>query len=74
MNFHKFTIKAQEALQNAQEIAARNNHGEFKAIHLLAALLMDDQSLVKPVIIKAGINLVALSERIEEAGWLFNFG
>ena len=35
-----FTIKAQEALQNAQEIASRESHGEFKAIHLLAALIM----------------------------------
>ena len=41
-NFHRFTIKAQEALQNAQEIAAKKNHGELKVIHLLAALLDED--------------------------------
>ncbi|PIP92302.1 type VI secretion system ATPase TssH, partial [Candidatus Wolfebacteria bacterium CG18_big_fil_WC_8_21_14_2_50_39_7] len=56
-----------EALQNAQEIAARHNHGEFKAIHLLAALLMDESSLVRPVLLKAGINLEILSKRIDEA-------
>ena len=67
MNFQRFTIKAQEALQNAQEIAARHNHGEFKAIHLLAALLMDESSLVRPVLLKAGINLEILSKRIDEA-------
>jgi len=32
-NFHRFTIKAQEALQNAQEIAAKKNHGELRVIH-----------------------------------------
>jgi ATP-dependent Clp protease ATP-binding subunit ClpA len=41
-SFHRFTIKAQEALQNAQEIAAKKNHGELKGIHLLAALLEDE--------------------------------
>ena len=66
MNFQRFTIKAQEALQNAQEIAAKENHGEFKAIHLLAALLMDESSLVRPVLLKAGVNLEILSKRIDE--------
>ncbi len=67
MNYQKFTIKAQEALQNAQEIAAKENHGEFKAIHLLASLIMDDGSLVRPILMRAGVNLEALSRRIEEA-------
>lgn len=66
MNLHRFTIKAQEALQNAQELAAKENHGEFKAIHLLAALLMDSQSLVKPIIVKSGINVDVLGQRIKE--------
>ncbi|MBN2197940.1 AAA family ATPase [Candidatus Wolfebacteria bacterium] len=66
MNFQKFTIKAQEALQNAQEMAARYNHGEFKTIHLLASLIMDESSLVKPILLKAGVNLETLSQKIEE--------
>jgi ATP-dependent Clp protease ATP-binding subunit ClpB len=66
MNLHRFTIKAQEALQNAQEIAARENHGEFKTIHLLAALIADESSLIRPVLVKAGVNLDALSQRIDE--------
>ncbi|PIZ48125.1 type VI secretion system ATPase TssH, partial [Candidatus Woesebacteria bacterium CG_4_10_14_0_2_um_filter_39_14] len=66
MNFQRFTIKAQEALQNAQEIAARHNHGEFKAIHLLAALILDEGSLVRPMLLKAGVNLEILSQRIDE--------
>jgi len=67
MNYQKFTIKAQEALQNAQEIAAKENHGEFKAVHLLASLIMDDSSLVRPILMRAGVNLEALSHRLEEA-------
>ena len=64
-NFHRFTIKAQEALQNAQEIAAKKNHGELKGLHLLAALLEDEQSLVVPVLERSGVNLEKLDEQIE---------
>jgi len=64
-NFHRFTIKAQEALQNAQEIAAKKNHGELKSLHLLAALLEDEQSLVIPVLERSGVNLESLDEQIE---------
>ena len=66
MNFNRFTIKAQEAIQNAQEIAGRRNHGEFKIIHLLAALVLDEQSLVRPLLYKAGINTESLSRKIDE--------
>ncbi len=65
-HFNRFTIKAQEALQNAQELAAQKNHGEFKALHLLQALLSDDQSLVRPLLLRLGVNLAALDQQIEE--------
>ncbi|RJP44174.1 ATP-dependent chaperone ClpB [Candidatus Parcubacteria bacterium] len=64
-NFHRFTIKAQEALQSAQELAAKKNHGELKPLHLLAALLEDQQSLVGPVLTRSGVNLEKLSQQIE---------
>lgn len=64
-SFHRFTIKAQEALQNAQDLASQRNHGEFKAIHLLSALLSDSQSLTQPLLLKAGINLDILNNEIE---------
>ncbi|MBI5079265.1 AAA family ATPase [Candidatus Wolfebacteria bacterium] len=67
MNFNRFTIKAQEAIQNAQEIAGRRNHGEFKIIHLLAALILDEQSLVRPLLYKAGVNMESLSREIDES-------
>ncbi|MEK7612037.1 MAG: AAA family ATPase [Patescibacteria group bacterium] len=65
-NFNKFTIKAQEALQNAQDLAAQRNHGEFRALHLLSSLIVDDQSLVRPLLIKAGVSLESLDKLIEE--------
>ncbi|MST04197.1 MAG: AAA family ATPase [Candidatus Pacebacteria bacterium] len=65
-NFNKFTIKAQEALQNAQDLAAQRSHGEFKALHLLLSLISDEQSLVKPVLVKTGVNVESLYKIIED--------
>ncbi|PIT92539.1 MAG: type VI secretion system ATPase TssH [Candidatus Harrisonbacteria bacterium CG10_big_fil_rev_8_21_14_0_10_42_17] len=65
-SFNRFTIKAQEALQNAQELAAQKNHGEFRAIHLLSSLLSDDQTLIQPLLIKSGVNIENLAVAIEE--------
>ena len=63
-NFNRFTVKAQEALQNAQELAGSYNHGEFKAAHLLASLINDQQSLVVPMLEKTGVNIPALDEEL----------
>lgn len=63
--FHRFTTKAQEALQRGQELAAKNNHSEFKAVHLLSGLVADNQSLVQPMLIKAGVNLEILHQELE---------
>jgi ATP-dependent Clp protease ATP-binding subunit ClpB len=63
-SFNHFTIKAQEALQNAQDLAAQNSHGEFKAVHLLVALLNDEHSLVKPILLKSGVGLDGLHNEL----------
>ncbi len=64
--FHRFTIKAQEALQSAQELVARSGHGELKAIHLLSALLADDATLVRPMLIRANVNVETLEAELEQ--------
>ena len=66
-NFHRFTVKAQEALQNAQDIVSRNNHGELKAIHLLVALLDDETSLVRPMLTRSNVNIAELERSLELA-------
>mgnify|MGYP001560880572 CR=1 FL=1 len=65
-SFNRFTIKAQEALQNAQELAAQKNHGEFRVLHLLHSLMGDEQSLIRPMLVKSGVNLDSLYKEIEE--------
>lgn len=62
--FNRFTIKAQEALQNAQDLASAESHGEFRALHLLASLITDSTSLVQPIITRANIGLDALDQEL----------
>lgn len=66
-NFQRFTFKAQEALQNAQEIVSRKNHGELKAIHLLAALISDHETIVIPLLEKSGANPEILNKEIQRS-------
>ncbi len=66
-NFQRFTIKAQEALQNAQDMVARHNHGELKALHLLSALLGDEQTLVRPLLTRSNVNVAELERATTNA-------
>ena len=64
--FNRFTIKAQEALKRAQDLASQESHGEFNALHLLASLFADSESLVRPILSHGGINLESLDVAIKE--------
>ncbi|MEX0937466.1 MAG: ATP-dependent chaperone ClpB [Pirellulales bacterium] len=56
VRFDRFTIKAQEAVQRAQEIAAEHGHPQMEPLHLLAALLVEGGGVVKPILDKIGAN------------------
>ncbi len=48
MQFDKFTIKSQEAIQESQTIAERLGHQEIKPEHLLSALLEQKDGVIIP--------------------------
>ncbi|MBN2375464.1 MAG: ATP-dependent chaperone ClpB [Sedimentisphaerales bacterium] len=55
MRFDKFTIKAQQAIATAQEIATNSSHGTLTPLHLLASLFTDsDGSIITPLLQKVG--------------------
>ncbi|MDP3583185.1 MAG: Clp protease N-terminal domain-containing protein, partial [Ignavibacteria bacterium] len=56
-NFNKFTVKAQELVQNAIEIAQNYNNQIVEPEHILAAVLQDQNSVAGSLIQKAGSNL-----------------
>lgn len=66
-NFHRFTIKGQEALQRAQDMATERSNGELKGLHVLYSLLEDPQSLVLPALQKMGVNLDSMVDEIDLA-------
>jgi ATP-dependent Clp protease ATP-binding subunit ClpB len=66
MNFNKFTIKSQEAVQNAQEIATSYGNQTIEPEHLLAALIQDPQGLVTPILQKLGANVNYIKIKINE--------
>ena len=55
--FDKLTIKAQEAVARAQELAAEAGNPQMEPMHLLAALLAEEGGgIVRPVMEKIGAN------------------
>ena len=67
MNFNKFTIKSQEAVQNAQEIASSYGNQMIEPEHLLAALVQDSGGTVVPILQKVGANINFTKIKINEA-------
>lgn len=61
----KLTIKAQEAVQHAQGLAADAGNPQVEPIHLLAALLAETEGVVRPVLDKMGANVGQLTQIIQ---------
>jgi len=63
--FDKLTIKAQEAVAAAQNLATEKGHPEVDALHLLSALLRESEGVVQPIFNKIGVNRDQLSKMVE---------
>jgi len=63
--FDKLTIKAQEAVANAQSLASERGHPEIDPVHLLAALVSETDGLIKPILERIGVNRSQLERIIE---------
>lgn len=66
MNFQKLTLKSQEAVQLAQEIAMNYSNQSIEPIHLLAALIQDPNGLVPEIIQKIGTNINYIKIKVNE--------
>jgi len=70
IRWDKFTVKAQEAVQRANELASEHGNPELMPVHLLAALIEDKEGIVPPVLEKIGIGpqavLAELYKEIEK--------
>ena len=66
MNFEKFTIKSQEALQKSATIASGFQQQAIEPGHLLKAILETDENVVDFLIKKSGVNNNLLVTRLDE--------
>jgi len=66
MRFDKLTIKSQEALSEAQSLAASRGHSQIQPAHLLRALLGQPEGITVPILQKLGVPLDTLQGRVEE--------
>jgi len=65
LRFEKMTVKAQEAVQQGQEVAARHENQQIEPVHLLAAMVAQTDGVVSPLLARLGIRSEALSQEIE---------
>ena len=66
MHPERFTQKSIDAIQEAQNIALRNNNSELREIHLLAALLSQTDGLIPQVLTKMDIDVESLKQRVNK--------
>src|SRR5271167_3457252 len=64
LRFDKMTVKAQEALQKANDVAARHENQQIEPIHLLEALVSQTDGVVPPLLARLGIRIEALTQEI----------
>ncbi len=67
MRFDKFTIKAQEAVQDAESIAGKYNHPSLDTEHLLQALLEQEEGVIPPLLDRLGVSTTQLRGELERA-------
>ncbi len=65
MNFNKYTVKAQEAIQAALDLAANRNHQALEPEHMIRALISDPDSVVVTLLKKLGLNMPQLDQEID---------
>ncbi len=66
MNLNKFTLKSQEAVQQAQELASSYGNQVIEPEHLFAALIQDTRGTVKPILEKIGADAGAIKIKMNE--------
>lgn len=66
MNFNNFTIKSQEAVQKAVEIARGYDHQAIEPAHLLKAMIEEGESVIKFIFQKLGLNESTIVQSLDK--------
>ncbi|WP_295159946.1 ATP-dependent chaperone ClpB [uncultured Brachyspira sp.] len=65
MDYNKYTIKAQDAVNEAANIANGEDHNEIKSEHLLLALLKQEDGLIQPLVERIGVPINTLIDKTQ---------
>ncbi len=65
-SFNRFTIKAQEALQKAQDLALKYHHSEIKSLHVLHSLISQEDTIISDILHELKVDKSYLLQIIEE--------
>ncbi len=66
MNYDQFTLKAQDAIQQANSIAQQEDHSEIGTEHLLLALLEQEDGVIPPLVERIGLKVSSLIQQVED--------
>ncbi len=64
--YEKLTLKSQEAVQGAQQLAKERGHQRLEPMHLLASLLDPGQTVVRALLVQLGVNPAQILKAAEE--------
>ena len=65
MDYEHFTLKMQDALQNASALAQKNDHSEIGLEHLLFSLLEQQDGIIPPIIERIGCDLKSIKNQVQ---------
>lgn len=65
MNFNEYTVKSQEAVQKAQQIAQGHSHPQIEITHILKGILEVDENVLPFLLKKLGININVFKQTID---------
>ena len=66
MNFNNYTIKSQEAIQRAQQIALGYGHQQIENEHILKAIFEIDENVTPFLLKKLNVNLTVLKQVLDK--------
>ena len=66
MRFDRFTLKAQEAVQDARSIAQQHGHQQVDGDHLLLSLVQQQEGVVDPILLRLEVSLEKIKEEIRK--------
>ncbi len=66
VRFDRFTLKAQEAVQDARSIAQQHGHQQVDGDHLLLSLVQQQEGVVDPILLRLEVSLEKIKEEIRK--------